>query len=60
MTTRTKTKWISTTVILVLALVIGVPVAGAEQRSSAERAEFRNSGDTILNSSPCLRPKAPQ
>ncbi len=39
MTARTKTKWISTMVILVLALVIGLPVAGAEQRSSAERKQ---------------------
>jgi len=41
MTARTETKWISTTVILVLALVIGVPVAGAEQHSSAEREQAR-------------------
>ena len=47
MTARTKTKWISTTVILVLALMIGVPVAGAEQRSSLEREQARK----ILNAS---------
>ncbi len=41
MTVRTETKWISTTVILVLALVIGLPVAGAEQFSSAERKQAR-------------------
>ncbi len=41
MTARTKTKWISTTVILVLVLVIGIPVAGAEQLSSKEREQAR-------------------
>ncbi len=31
----------STTVILVLVLVVGVPVTGAEQFSSAERKQAR-------------------
>ena len=41
MTARTKTKWISTTVILVSVLVVGIPVAGAEQLSSREREQAR-------------------
>ena len=39
MAARTETKWISTTIILVLALVIGVPIAGAEQRSPLEHKQ---------------------